>query len=114
MDASTGQTARVAVVKWAGSGSGKAATRLMLDEGCRVVLAGRRLQPLLDSADGRPRAHCVVCDVAEADDVERLFAGAIQRFESVDVLFNSAGTFGTSDSVDEIALGEWGPRWPST
>ncbi|MCU1511516.1 MAG: family oxidoreductase, partial [Arthrobacter sp.] len=40
------QPGRVAVVTGAGSGIGRAVARLMLAEGYRVVLGGRREEPL--------------------------------------------------------------------
>lgn len=98
---------KVAVVTGAGSGIGRAVARLMLAEGYRVILAGRRRQPLLETAGDHPRAHAVTCDVTVPDDVERLFAEALQRWSRVDVLFNNAGTFGPAASVDEISVADW-------
>ncbi len=98
---------KVAVVTGAGSGIGRAVARLMLAEGYRVILAGRRRQPLLETAGDHPSAHAVTCDVTVPDDVERLFAEALQRWSRVDVLFNNAGTFGPAASVDEISVADW-------
>ena len=98
---------KVAVVTGAGSGIGRAVARLMLAEGYRVILAGRRQSQLLETAGDHPRAHAVTCDVSVPDDVERLFAEALQRWGRVDVLFNNAGTFGPAASVDEISVADW-------
>ncbi len=98
---------RVAVVSGAGSGIGRAVARLMLAEGYRVVLAGRRELALQETAAGHAQAVVVPCDVTAPDDVERLFAAAFQRWGRVDVLFNNAGVFGPSASVDEISLLAW-------
>jgi NAD(P)-dependent dehydrogenase (short-subunit alcohol dehydrogenase family) len=97
----------VAVVTGAGSGIGRAVARLMLAEGYRVVLAGRREAPLLESAAGHRQALTVQCDVTVPDDVERLFAAAVQKWGRVDVLFNNAGVFGPAASVDEISVADW-------
>ncbi|WP_255770949.1 SDR family oxidoreductase [Pseudarthrobacter sulfonivorans] len=99
---------RVAVVTGAGSGIGRAVARLMLAEGYRVVLAGRREAQLLAAADGHSQAHAVPCDVTVPDDVERLFAAALRRWGRVDVLFNNAGVAGPAASVDEISPADWG------
>lgn len=101
------QSAPVAVVTGAGSGIGRAVARLMLDDGYRVVLGGRREAPLLESADGHRHAVMVPCDVSVPDDVERLFAAALSKWGRVDVLFNNAGVFGPAASVDEISVEEW-------
>ncbi len=101
------QLGRVAVVTGAGSGIGRAVARLMLAEGYRVVLAGRREAQLQETAAGHAQALAVPCDVTVPDDVERLFADAVRRWGRVDVLFNNAGVFGPAASVDEISLADW-------
>ncbi len=98
---------RVAVVTGAGSGIGRAVARLMLAEGYRVVLAGRREEALLETGAGHAQALAVACDVTRTDDVERLFASALARWGRVDVLFNNAGVFGPAASVDEISVADW-------
>ena len=102
-----GQTQRVAVVTGAGSGIGRAVTRLLLADGYAVALAGRREQQLMETADGHPQALAVTCDVTRPDDVERLFEAARQKWGRVDLLFNNAGVFGPAASVDEISLADW-------
>lgn len=101
------QPGRVAVVTGAGSGIGRAVARLMMAEGYRVVLAGRREAQLLETAAGHAQALAVPCDVTVPDDVERLFAAATGRWGRVDVLFNNAGVTGPAGSVDEISLADW-------
>ncbi|MGO4472207.1 SDR family oxidoreductase [Arthrobacter sp. M-10] len=98
---------RVAVVTGAGSGIGRAVARLLLAEGYRVALAGRREAQLLETAGGHPEALAVPCDVTVPDDVARLFAAARERWGRVDVLFNNAGIFGPSGGVDEISVADW-------
>ncbi|MEW1823372.1 SDR family oxidoreductase [Arthrobacter sp. NPDC080031] len=98
---------RVAVVTGAGSGIGRAVARLLLAEGYCVTLAGRREAQLLETSGGHPEALVVPCDVTVPDDVARLFAAARQRWGRVDVLFNNAGIFGPSGSVDEISVADW-------
>ena len=97
----------VAVVTGAGSGIGRAVARLMLAEGYRVVLGGRREEALQDTAAGHAQALVVPCDVTLPDDVERLFAAALAQWGRVDVLFNNAGVSGPVASVDEISLADW-------
>ncbi|WP_347108399.1 SDR family oxidoreductase [Paenarthrobacter sp. S56] len=98
---------KVAVVTGAGSGIGRAVARLMLAEGYRVALAGRREAQLLETADGHPDALAVPCDVTAPDDVARLFGEVRRRWGRVDVLFNNAGIFGPAGDVGEMDVDEW-------
>ena len=65
------QPGRVAVVTGAGSGIGRAVARLMLAEGYRVVLGGRREAPLEETAAGHAQAFVVPCDVTVPDEDDR-------------------------------------------
>ncbi|KPN16272.1 short-chain dehydrogenase [Arthrobacter sp. Edens01] len=98
---------RTAVITGAGSGIGRATAREFLDAGWQVVLAGRREEALQETADGDARALVVPADVTQPGDVDRLFREAADRFGRVDVLFNNAGSFGPSGSVDQISLADW-------
>ena len=106
-DSSPPVNLRVAVVTGAGSGIGRAVARLMLAEGYRVALAGRREAQLLETASDHPEALAVPCDVTAPDDVARLFAEVRQRWGRVDVLFNNAGIFGPAGDVGDINVEEW-------
>ncbi|MEO3941825.1 SDR family oxidoreductase [Paenarthrobacter nicotinovorans] len=106
-DSSLPADPRVAVVTGAGSGIGRAVARLMLAEGYRVALAGRRGAQLLETAGRHPEALAVPCDVTAPDDVARLFGEVRQRWGRVDVLFNNAGIFGPAGDVGEISVEEW-------
>ncbi|WP_287932893.1 SDR family oxidoreductase [Arthrobacter sp.] len=99
--------AKVLVVTGAGSGIGRAVVRRALVTGFNVVLAGRRENELLATAEGHAQALVVPTDVCDEAQVAALFAQAVERFGRVDVLFNNAGTFGPSQSVEEISLADW-------
>ncbi|MCM2342115.1 SDR family oxidoreductase [Rhodoferax sp.] len=102
---------KVALVTGAGSGIGKAAALALLGGGWHVVLAGRRLQPLLDVAalSGVPeRALAVAADVAQEASVVALFDAAVEKFGRVDVLFNNAGTNAPPGVLlEDLALADW-------
>jgi NADP-dependent 3-hydroxy acid dehydrogenase YdfG len=97
----------VAVVTGAGSGIGRVVATALLDAGYRVALAGRRRAALEEAASGRESALVMPVDVGDADAVAGLFAAVRERWGRVDLLFNNAGTFGPSGSVDEIAVADW-------
>ncbi|MCM2295220.1 SDR family oxidoreductase [Rhodoferax sp.] len=105
------ETNKVALVTGAGSGIGKAAALALLAGGWQVVLAGRRLQPLLDVAalSGAPeRALAVAADVAQEASVVALFDAAVEKFGRVDVLFNNAGTNAPPGVLlEDLALADW-------
>jgi NAD(P)-dependent dehydrogenase (short-subunit alcohol dehydrogenase family) len=86
---------RVAVVTGASSGIGVALARGLAAAGARVALAARRLDRLERLAEeivaGGGEAEAFACDVASADQVDRLAREASERFGSVDVLVNNAG-----------------------
>lgn len=100
-------TPLVVVVTGAGSGIGKAVATRMLAAGHRVVLAGRREEPLRATAHGSPQAMVEPTDVTVPDQVNRLFSRAVERWGRVDVLFNNAGVPGPSAGVDEIEPEDW-------
>jgi NAD(P)-dependent dehydrogenase (short-subunit alcohol dehydrogenase family) len=84
---------QVAVVSGGGSGLGRAAALELAALGARVVVCGRRSEPLEETAglseDGRVEAH--PCDIREEDQVEALVEGVMERHGRIDVLVNNAG-----------------------
>lgn len=99
---------RVAVVTGAGSGIGAASATALVDAGWRVVLAGRRAEPLTALAGTRPdRMHPVPTDVADEDSVRSLFATVVADHGRVDLLFNNAGRGSFEQAVNEISLADW-------
>ncbi|MBN9100644.1 MAG: SDR family oxidoreductase [Pseudonocardia sp.] len=97
----------VAVVTGAGTGIGRAVAAALLGAGFRVALAGRRPEPLDETAAGHPSALVVPTDVTDEGSVDALFAAVHERWGRVDLLFNNAGGFGPSGLVDEIDVAAW-------
>jgi NAD(P)-dependent dehydrogenase (short-subunit alcohol dehydrogenase family) len=99
---------QVAVVTGAGSGIGRAVSVALLNAGYRVVLAGRREEALLSTLAGhKSRGIVVPADVAQEPSVQQLFRRALVEFGRVDLLFNNAGTFGTSAPIEDMSLEQW-------
>ncbi|MDP7541835.1 MAG: SDR family oxidoreductase [Acidimicrobiales bacterium] len=101
----------VVVTAAAGAGIGFAAAKRCVEEGAVVVVSDvheRRLGEAADSlaelAGERPLA--VRCDVTVEDDVQGLFAAAIDAHGHIDVLVNNAGLGGETLLVD-MADEEW-------
>lgn len=81
---------RVAIVTGAGSGIGAAVARRLLGEGWRVVVTGRRREPLEAVAD-TGEALALPGDVRSPDHAEALVAAARERWGRLDGLVLNAG-----------------------
>ncbi|MFC3099400.1 SDR family oxidoreductase [Altererythrobacter lauratis] len=101
---------RVAVVTGASSGIGKACALGFVEKGAKVVLAARRVDRLADlvaQIEGMGgEALAVATDVTDEAAVENLFAAAVERFGTVDVLINNAG-IAENTPVDQASLDHW-------
>jgi NAD(P)-dependent dehydrogenase (short-subunit alcohol dehydrogenase family) len=89
---------KTAVVTGAATGIGLAMSRKFASLGMKVVLGDRDAKTLDNAAAELARGgHAVLAieaDVTRAADVERLAAGAYDKFGSVEVLCNNAGVLG--------------------
>jgi NAD(P)-dependent dehydrogenase (short-subunit alcohol dehydrogenase family) len=98
---------RVAVITGAASGIGRASARRFAAEGAHVVVAD------LDDAGGTALAEeigglYVHADVTDADDVQEMYATAVERFGGLDVCFNNAGISPPDDdSILETGIDAW-------
>jgi NAD(P)-dependent dehydrogenase (short-subunit alcohol dehydrogenase family) len=86
---------RVALVTGGGTGIGRASALVLANHGADVVLAGRRPEPLeetaaLVEASGR-RAIVAPADVTVRQQCKSLVDVAIEKFGRLDVLVNNAG-----------------------
>jgi NAD(P)-dependent dehydrogenase (short-subunit alcohol dehydrogenase family) len=89
---------KVAVVTGAASGIGRAAVRVFVEQGARVV-AGDRNPRVGDLADPKVVVP-VVADVTRREDAEALVQAADSAFGGLDVLFNNAGIERQATVVD--------------
>ena len=98
----------VALITGGGSGIGRAVAIELGRAGWAVVVAGRRLEPLEETAaavEGESLAH--VCDVADPASVEALFAAVEARFGRLDLLFNNAGVGAPAVPLEELTIDQW-------
>jgi NADP-dependent 3-hydroxy acid dehydrogenase YdfG len=99
---------KVMIITGAGSGIGAATARAVSDR-YRLILAGRRLEPLEElaaSLGGPANAIAVRCDVTAWDQVEALAGAAIEAFGGIDAVFANAG-FGASRGFLEETPEHW-------
>ena len=85
---------KVFVVTGGSRGIGLAVARLLLDQGARVVICGRKAEGLsaaADALDAGKRLLTVSAHVARAADVDNLMDRTIREFGRLDGLINSVG-----------------------
>lgn len=91
----------VAIITGAGSGIGRATAQLLAAAGYTVVLVGRRLEALeqtaalltgpADHGDLAGASLCIDADIADSASAAEIVAAAMARFGRIDVLVNNAG-----------------------
>ena len=102
---------RVAAVTGAGTGIGKSAVLHLLKSGYKVGLAGRRIEPLLEtikeSGVQDDEAFAVSTDVSDPDSINQFFKVIREKFGRLDVLFNNAGIGAPRMPFEDLPLEEW-------
>lgn len=103
-------TTKIAIVTGAGSGIGRNAALALLRDGFRVVLAGRRLEMLEETAsladEFAASALPVACDVTDAESVRNLFQTTRDQLGRIDVLFNNAG-INVGGAIEDLSMEDW-------
>jgi NAD(P)-dependent dehydrogenase (short-subunit alcohol dehydrogenase family) len=100
---------KVALVTGAGSGIGRACAIALGEAGYAVVLAGRDVAKLQDTASRMTgETLCVSTDVSNPDSVKNLFGKTKEKFGRLDVLFNNAGT-GAPGTIllEDLTFEQW-------
>ncbi|MDJ0686357.1 MAG: SDR family oxidoreductase [Alphaproteobacteria bacterium] len=99
-----------AIVTGAGTGVGRAAATALLNAGWSVGLAGRRLEPLEETAQlsgAGGRALCLPTDVTKDAEVEAMVAAMVKAHGRLDFIFNNAGMGARPVDMDELSTEEW-------
>ncbi|MDP1884614.1 MAG: SDR family NAD(P)-dependent oxidoreductase [Candidatus Moranbacteria bacterium] len=88
---------KTAIVTGARRGIGKGIALALAKEGCNVVVSDideKDCEAVAEEARKLgPKALAVRCDVSKKEDVEKLFAKAVEEFGQLDILVNNAGIF---------------------
>jgi NAD(P)-dependent dehydrogenase (short-subunit alcohol dehydrogenase family) len=102
---------KIAIVTGAGSGIGRATALALLREGGSVVLAGRRVEALRQTADlaaeAGARTRVVPADVSDPVSVRALFDATRTAFGRLDLLFNNAGINVPAVPLDDLDVEQW-------
>lgn len=97
----------VAVVTGGVSGIGAAITRRLVDRGAKVFVADINADAVAAAADTFGESVAGLrTDVTDEDSMEALFAAAIERFGSIDAVYNVAGGSKPGNVVD-MDLATW-------
>ena len=102
---------KVALVTGAGSGIGRATALLLQENGYAVVLTGRRLEALEETArlavEGGGAMAPISMDAANPDSVAAAFRKTKDEFERLDLLFNNAGASAPGVPMEELTPKQW-------
>jgi len=101
----------VALITGGGTGIGEAIAKLFAKEGAKVVISGRRSEPLattvqaIKDADGH--AVYISGDVSSMDDARRMVSFTVDQYGWIDTLVNNAGVIRRTEKVEETTEEEW-------
>src|SRR5882672_1349203 len=99
---------KVALVTGAGTGIGKAAAIALAKAGYAVALAGRRKEPLDETAkEAKGKTLVVPTNVGDPASVKALFAKVKDQFGRLDLLFNNAGMGAPPIPLEELTYDQW-------
>ncbi len=108
---------KVAVVTGGNRGIGLAIARVLVVEGCTVLITGRdqaalknakvELSTVASGVSPRPELHAERCDVRNPASVAAVFAKVKKRWGHLDILINNAGISQAKFSVEETPVELW-------
>ena len=93
---------KTAWITGGGTGIGAAGARALAEAGCRVVISGRRVEPL-EALAAEIGAEARALDVADADAVE----AAVAEIGPVDILVASAGLNVPNRALSKLDVAGW-------
>tara|TARA_R110002020_G_scaffold18686_9_gene64840 strand:- start:2462 stop:3235 length:774 start_codon:yes stop_codon:yes gene_type:complete len=97
---------KVAVVTGGGSGIGRAVALGLARQGYDVAICGRRLDAL-ELVQRELGGYAQTCDVTDPTAVASFFAGVLDRYGRVDVVFNNAGRFAPATLFGDLDVQVW-------
>jgi NAD(P)-dependent dehydrogenase (short-subunit alcohol dehydrogenase family) len=101
---------KIALVTGAGTGIGRAVALGLQAEGYSVVIAGRRAEPLRETAAiacGGNEMTVAPTDVGQPDSVRALFAKVRETYGRLDLLFNNAGAGAPAIPMEDLTFEQW-------
>ena len=102
----------IALVTGGGTGVGRAIAKALGAQGYEVVISGRRIDVLDNTAkalaaDGGGSFHAIAADVSDPVAVRNLFDAIVEKFGRLDLLVNNAGVFVPGVALEDISFEDW-------
>jgi len=95
---------KVAIITGGGSGIGRGIALEFSNQGAKVVIAGRRIEPLNEVVSqiekNGAEALSISCDVSNSTSVKQMVDDVIAKFGQIDILCNNAGIAMSGDTVN--------------
>lgn len=92
---------KVVVITGGSNGIGKSAALEFAHLGAKVLVTGRRPEPLAEVASLHDNIESLVADSSDAGSAQRIVDAVMEKWGRIDVLVNNAGA-GTSLGLDEV------------
>jgi NAD(P)-dependent dehydrogenase (short-subunit alcohol dehydrogenase family) len=101
---------KVAIVTGAGGGVGKAISRRLSSEGCKVIMLGRdrsKLQKAASEIGNKRNTMTVIADITKEAEVLSAIDQTINSFDKIDILVNNAGIINDPMPFHEMNEDQW-------
>ena len=98
---------RIALVTGGGSGIGKVISLALAREGAEVIICGRNLTALQETAKEIPNSIYFSLDATKPAEVESLFRATIETFGRLDILVNNIGGIRQFKEFPDLTDGDW-------
>jgi NAD(P)-dependent dehydrogenase (short-subunit alcohol dehydrogenase family) len=101
---------KVAIVTGAGGGVGKAISKSLSSQGCKVIMLGRdrtKLQKAASEIGNKKNTMTVIADITKEAEVLSAIDQTINSFDKIDILVNNAGIINDPVPFHEMTEDQW-------
>ena len=101
---------KVAIVTGAGGGVGKAISKRLSSEGCKVIMLGRnrtKLQKAASEIGNKRNTMTVRADITKEAEVLSVIDQTINSYDKIDILINNAGIINDPMPFHEMSEDQW-------